>query len=294
MPPMMHTRNSKTSAFGRKAMPAWVRYTGPPTSSFSYTKMDVANTSTTLNSGASEEAERIFGNMLGMSSFGKDRDATLAGHPTPKPLALVSDAILDCSKRGGIILDAFAGSGTTLLAAEKTGRRGYGIELDLHYADLIITRFEEVYGLEAIHINSDLSFDRVRTERTERNKNGQAGTINAKGRKRIGRTLSSKKQQMRKEKRTRRKESVSSIGDYEVGRGKPPKNTQFKKSDGRHRPGRPKGSKNLATLIMEAARDQVSVTIDGKPRKISKAKSAAIQLANKGATGDPKAIGSIP
>ena len=111
--------------------------------------------------------------------------------------------------------------------------------------------------------------------------------LTADGRRRIGRTLSSKKQQIRKEKRTRRKESVSSIRDYEVGRGKPPKNTQFKKNDGRHRPGRPKGSKNLATLIMEAARDQVSVTIDGKPRKISKAKSAAIQLANKGAMGDP-------
>ena len=114
----------------------------------------------------------------GMSSFGKDRDASLAGHPTPKPLALVSDAILDCSKRGGIVLDAFAGSGTTLLAAEKTGRRGYGIELDPHYADLIIKRFEEVYGLEAIHVNSDLSFDRVRAERTERNKDGQTGTTN--------------------------------------------------------------------------------------------------------------------
>jgi DNA modification methylase len=120
---------------------------------------------------------------VGMSSFAKDRDATLAGHPTPKPLALVSDAILDCSKRGGIVLDAFAGSGTTLLAAERTGRLGYGIELDLHYADLIIKRFEEVYGLEAIHINSDLSFDRVKAERTERNKNGQAGTINRRWKK---------------------------------------------------------------------------------------------------------------
>ena len=98
----------------------------------------------------------------GMSSFGKDRDATLAGHPTPKPLALVSDAILDCSKRGGIVLDAFAGSGTTLLAAEKTGRRGYGIELDPHYVDLIIKRFEEIYGLGAIHSSLDLSFDQVR------------------------------------------------------------------------------------------------------------------------------------
>ena len=112
----------------------------------------------------------------GMSSFGKDRESDLAGHPTPKPLALVSDAILDCSKRSGIILDAFAGSGTTLLAAEKTGRRGYGIELDPHYADLIVKRFEDLYGLGAIHIDSDLSFERVRAERTEHEKDGQART----------------------------------------------------------------------------------------------------------------------
>lgn len=119
----------------------------------------------------------------GMSSFGKDRNTSLAGHPTPKPLALVSDAILDCSKRGGIVLDAFTGSGTTLLAAEKTGRHGYGIELDPHYADLIIQRFEDIYGLGAIHIESDLSFDRVRAKRTEREKNGQAGTVNTRGKK---------------------------------------------------------------------------------------------------------------
>lgn len=114
----------------------------------------------------------------GMSSFGKDRDSSLAGHPTPKPLALVSDAILDCSKRGGIVLDAFAGSGTTLLAAEKTGRRGYGIELDPHYADLIIKRFEDIYGLQAVHANLDFSFDQLRTERTERTKDGKKADTN--------------------------------------------------------------------------------------------------------------------
>jgi DNA modification methylase len=107
----------------------------------------------------------------GMSSFGRDRDATLAGHPTPKPLALVSDAILDCSKRGGIVLDAFTGSGTTLLAAEKTGRHGYGIELDPHFVDLVIKRFEEIYGLDTIHSQSGLSFDQVKAQRTERNNN---------------------------------------------------------------------------------------------------------------------------
>jgi DNA modification methylase len=116
----------------------------------------------------------------GMSSFGKDREESLAGHPTPKPLSLVGDAILDCSKRGGIVLDAFAGSGTTLLASEKTGRQGYGIELDPHYCDLIIKRFEEVYGLGAIHADSDLSFERVRAERAEGTRNGEASAINAK------------------------------------------------------------------------------------------------------------------
>lgn len=84
-------------------------------------------------------------NYAGASSFGSARDSELAMHPTVKPLSLVADAILDCSKRGGIVLDAFAGSGTTLIAAEKTGRRGYGIELDPYYADTIVRRFEDVW-----------------------------------------------------------------------------------------------------------------------------------------------------
>jgi DNA modification methylase len=79
-------------------------------------------------------------------------------HPTVKPLALVADAILDCSKRGGVVLDVFAGSGTTLIAAERTGRRGFGIEIDPYYSDTIIRRFDEMYGLKAIHEESKLDF----------------------------------------------------------------------------------------------------------------------------------------
>jgi DNA modification methylase len=75
-----------------------------------------------------------------------DHGTELAMHPAVKPVALVADAILDCSKRGGIILDVFAGRGTTLIAAEKAGRRGYGIEIDCHYTDIIIRRFDEVYA----------------------------------------------------------------------------------------------------------------------------------------------------
>ena len=108
--------------------------------------------------------------------------------------------------------------------------------------------------------------------------------LTPEARKRISKTPAGEKQFVRG------KESDSSRGDYAVGRGKPPKDTQFKKGDGRKRPGRPKGSKNLATIIMEAARDQVTVTIDGKKRKISKKQSAAIQLANAGATGNPRLL----
>jgi DNA modification methylase len=100
-------------------------------------------------------------NYAGVNTFGKERDAELAMHPTVKPLALVADAILDCSKRGGIVLDAFAGSGTTLIAAEKTGRKGYGIELDPYYADTIIRRFSDVYDLKAVHSQTGKTFEEM-------------------------------------------------------------------------------------------------------------------------------------
>jgi DNA modification methylase len=103
----------------------------------------------------------------GANTFGKDRDTELAMHPTVKPVALVADAILDCSKRGGLVLDAFAGSGTSLIAAEKTGRRGYGMEIDPYYVDTIIRRFDELYGLKAVHTDSKLDFQKLRSKRPQ-------------------------------------------------------------------------------------------------------------------------------
>ena len=88
-------------------------------------------------------------NYAGVNSFGADRD-DLNLHPTVKPVAMVADAIRDCSHRKGIVLDPFAGSGTTLVAAERTGRRGYGIEIDPHYCDVTIRRLAKLCGLTAI------------------------------------------------------------------------------------------------------------------------------------------------
>jgi len=102
----------------------------------------------------------------GINSFGANRDADLAMHPTVKPVALVADAILDCSKRNGIVLDAFAGSGTTLVAAERTGRRGYGIELDPHYCDVIVRRLARIAGLQAVHAATGETFNEVAGRRS--------------------------------------------------------------------------------------------------------------------------------
>ena len=72
-------------------------------------------------------------------------------HPTIKPVELVADAILDCTARGDIVLDAFLGSGTTVIAAERTGRVCFGIELDPRYVDTIVRRWQLFTGLEAVH-----------------------------------------------------------------------------------------------------------------------------------------------
>lgn len=101
----------------------------------------------------------------GVNTFGARRDEDLAMHPTVKPVAMVADAILDSSRREGIVLDAFAGSGTTLIAAERTGRHGFGIEIDPAYVDTIIRRFGKVYGLYAHHAETGKHFAAVAHER---------------------------------------------------------------------------------------------------------------------------------
>lgn len=101
----------------------------------------------------------------GMNSFTSDRDATLALHPTPKPVTLVRDAILDASNRDDIILDPFGGSGTTMLGADAVRRRSRLIELDPLYCDVIIRRCEEALGVVATLIPSDQTFAAVASER---------------------------------------------------------------------------------------------------------------------------------
>jgi DNA modification methylase len=97
----------------------------------------------------------------GVNTFRRGRMDELRAHPTVKPLALVVDALKDCSKRGGIVLDPFVGSGTTLLAAEKTGRVGRAIELDPHYVDAAIGRWQVLTGQAAVHVETGKTFNEL-------------------------------------------------------------------------------------------------------------------------------------
>jgi DNA modification methylase len=102
----------------------------------------------------------------GANSFARcgEEGNLLALHPTVKPAAMVADAILDCSARGDIVLDGFLGSGTTVIAAERTGRRCYGLELDPAYVDTIIRRWQTLTGGSARHAVSGRSFDDLTCE----------------------------------------------------------------------------------------------------------------------------------
>ncbi len=97
-------------------------------------------------------------NSLSRSSEEGDLSAL---HPTIKPVEMVADAILDCTARGGIVLDAFLGSGTTVIAAERTGRVCYGLELDARYVDTIVRRWQAYTGQSAVQESTGQTFDQI-------------------------------------------------------------------------------------------------------------------------------------
>jgi DNA modification methylase len=94
----------------------------------------------------------------GVNSLHPARHGDLELHPTVKPVALIADLIRDCSRRNGLILDPFGGSGTTVLAAERTGRIARVVELDPLYVDLAIRRWQKATSLPARHAETGLAF----------------------------------------------------------------------------------------------------------------------------------------
>jgi DNA modification methylase len=92
------------------------------------------------------------------SSLGSDARRGLKDHPTVKPTAMLEDALLDLTNRGDLAIDPFLGSGSTLIAAEKTGRVCRGVELDPLYVDVIVRRYEAATGDAATPIETGETF----------------------------------------------------------------------------------------------------------------------------------------
>jgi DNA modification methylase len=101
----------------------------------------------------------------GVNTFKGKGYELLKLHPTVKPVGLIADAIRDCSHRKGIVLDPFAGSGTVLIAAERTGRYARAIELDAHYVDVAIHRWQRLTGNQAVLEATGQTWEQVRAER---------------------------------------------------------------------------------------------------------------------------------
>ena len=163
----------------------------------------------------------------GVNTLKAGRMAELALHPTVKPVAMVADAIKDCSKRGGIILDPFGGSGSTLIAAAKTGRRARLAELDPIYVDRIVRRWQSWAKDDAVHAETGESLRRRRRRpccgrrRSRRHSGGRWGPMTQDN---------------------GDDDPEAEAEPYEVGYGKPPKATRFKPGQSGNPGGRPKGS----------------------------------------------------
>lgn len=108
----------------------------------------------------------------GANTFRRGRLTDLKAHPTVKPVAMVADAVLDCSRVGDVVLDPFAGSGTILLACERTKRRAAAIELNPAYVDAALRRYEQRTGVTAVHVGSGLSFPALAAERGDTPEHG--------------------------------------------------------------------------------------------------------------------------
>jgi DNA modification methylase len=131
-------------------------------------KVGTATHTNTFGLGGQKRYRTNVWDYAGVNALRAGRSEDLAMHPTVKPVALVADAIKDCSRRGELVLDPFGGSGTTLIAAEKTGRLARMIEFEPTHCDTILQRFERLTGKSATHALTGASLEETAQERAPR------------------------------------------------------------------------------------------------------------------------------
>ena len=118
----------------------------------------------------------------GANTFRAGRINDLRAHPTVKPVAMVADAMKDCTRRKEIVLDSFCGTGTTILAAERVGRRGYGLEIDPGYVDVAVRRWQAFSGSDALHVASGLTFEEIGLQRCDKKRARPTSAVAKRGR----------------------------------------------------------------------------------------------------------------
>ena len=127
-------------------MPGWARSTAPSTSWCSSTRLGQAPHFNAVELGRHGRNRTNVWDYASVNSLAGSRREDLALHPTVKPTALVADAIQDVTRRGDLVLDLFLGSGTTLIACERSGRRFRGLDIDPAYVDVAIERWTAMTG----------------------------------------------------------------------------------------------------------------------------------------------------
>ncbi len=118
----------------------------------------------------------------GANTFRAGRMNDLRAHPTVKPVAMIADAIKDCTRRNEIVLDTFCGSGATLLAAERVGRRGYGLEINPGYVDVAVRRWQAFSGKDALQVASGLTFEEIGLQRVGQKAASRTSVVDKGGR----------------------------------------------------------------------------------------------------------------
>ena len=131
-------------------MPGWARSIGQSTSSSSCSRWAKGAHINNVALGRHGRHRTNVWDYVSQNALSGTARSKLALHPTVKPVAMIADAIRDCSNRGGLILDPFGGAGTTLIAAERTGRRARVIELDPIFVDVSIERWQRLTGGTAL------------------------------------------------------------------------------------------------------------------------------------------------
>jgi|GEM_PF-83697 len=178
-------------------------------------------------------------------------------HPTIKPVAMVTEAILDVTARGEIVLDAFVGSGTTLMAAERAGRVGTGL-----------SSIQSMWTWPSV-AGKPIPVKRRSTRQPD---------VPSMKRRRCGMAKEGKDKQ---------------AGEYPVGYRKPPAHSRFEKGVSGNPSGRPKGTLNLPSVLQKTLRERVVINENGRRTIITKLEAFVKQLVNKAASGDLRAVSQL-